>query len=83
MTMFGLFDCGKRQRKRHRLDVGIRLYCKKEKPAMRNMLTAGVVGEGGFEPPKLEATDLQSAPFGRSGILPYAIVNWGAPCRNA
>ena len=30
-----------------------------------------LVGEGGFEPPKLEATDLQSAPFGHSGILPY------------
>ena len=30
-----------------------------------------MVGEGGFEPPKLEATDLQSAPFGHSGILPY------------
>ena len=29
-----------------------------------------LVGEGGFEPPKLEATDLQSAPFGHSGILP-------------
>lgn len=30
-----------------------------------------LVGEGGFEPPKREATDLQSAPFGHSGILPY------------
>ena len=30
-----------------------------------------MVGEDGFEPSKLEATDLQSAPFGRSGILPY------------
>ena len=29
-----------------------------------------LVGEDGFEPSKLEATDLQSAPFGRSGILP-------------
>ncbi len=29
-----------------------------------------LVGEGGFEPPKLEATDLQSAPFGHSGTLP-------------
>ena len=29
-----------------------------------------MVGEDGFEPSKLEATDLQSAPFGRSGILP-------------
>ena len=32
-----------------------------------------LVGEDGFEPSKLEATDLQSAPFGRSGILPYLI----------
>ena len=30
-----------------------------------------LVGEGGFEPPKSLTTDLQSAPFGRSGILPY------------
>ena len=30
-----------------------------------------LVGEGGFEPPKSVTTDLQSAPFGRSGILPY------------
>ena len=30
-----------------------------------------MVGEGGFEPPKQIATDLQSAPFGHSGILPY------------
>ena len=32
-----------------------------------------LVGEGGFEPPKSLTTDLQSAPFGRSGILPYSI----------
>ena len=32
-----------------------------------------MVGEGGFEPPKHDATDLQSAPFGHSGILPYLI----------
>ena len=31
-----------------------------------------MVGEGGFEPPKSVTTDLQSAPFGRSGILPGA-----------
>jgi hypothetical protein len=30
-----------------------------------------LVGEGGFEPPKSVTTDLQSAPFGRSGIPPY------------
>ncbi len=29
-----------------------------------------LVGEDGFEPSKLEATDLQSAPFGHSGTLP-------------
>ena len=29
-----------------------------------------MVGEDGFEPSKLEATDLQSAPFGHSGTLP-------------
>lgn len=33
-----------------------------------------LVGEGGFEPPKSVTTDLQSAPFGRSGIPPYEIV---------
>ena len=30
-----------------------------------------LVGEGGFEPPKLKAADLQSVPFGHSGTLPY------------
>ena len=30
-----------------------------------------MVEEGGFEPPKLQATDLQSAPFGHSGTLPH------------
>ena len=29
--------------------------------------------EGGFEPPKSVTTDLQSAPFGRSGTPPYEI----------
>ena len=28
------------------------------------------MGEGGFEPPKALLTDLQSAPFGHSGIPP-------------
>ena len=30
-----------------------------------------LVGAGGFGPPKSVTTDLQSAPFGRSGTLPY------------
>ena len=36
----------------------------------QRMLTV-MVGEGGFGPPKSVTTDLQSAPFGRSGIPPY------------
>ena len=29
------------------------------------------MGEGGFEPPKAVPADLQSVPFGHSGIPPY------------
>ena len=35
-----------------------------------------VVGDGGFGPPKSVTTDLQSAPFGRSGNPPYCCKNW-------
>ncbi len=31
------------------------------------------VDGGGFEPPKSETADLQSAPFGHSGTRPYKI----------
>ena len=34
------------------------------------LAASNMVGEGGFEPPKSVTTDLQSAPFGRSGTLP-------------
>ncbi len=34
-------------------------------------ITALLVGEGGFEPPKALPADLQSVPFGHSGTLPY------------
>ena len=30
-----------------------------------------MVDGGGFEPPKAELADLQSAPFGHSGTRPY------------
>ena len=33
-----------------------------------------VMDGGGFEPPKRVAADLQSVPFGHSGIHPYGIV---------
>ena len=36
-----------------------------------------MVGRGGFEPPKLIAADLQSAPFGHSGTYPYEICGAG------
>ena len=34
------------------------------------------MGESGFEPLKSATTDLQSAPFGHSGTLPYSIKRW-------
>ena len=34
-----------------------------------------LVGEGGFEPPKLKAADLQSVPFGHSGTLPNPTID--------
>ncbi len=43
---------------------------KKHRSSIR--MNGVLVGEGGFEPPKLKAADLQSAPFGHSGTLPYA-----------
>ena len=33
-----------------------------------------VVGEGGFEPPKAVPADLQSVPFGHSGIPPKKVM---------
>ena len=33
-----------------------------------------LVGEDGFEPSKSSTTDLQSAPFGHSGTLPYSVL---------
>ena len=37
-----------------------------------------LVGEGGFEPPKASPADLQSVPFGHSGIPPYSVAPCGA-----
>ena len=37
-----------------------------------------LVGEGGFEPPKALPADLQSVPFGHSGIPPYSVAQGGA-----
>ena len=35
-----------------------------------------LVEAGGFGPPKRNATDLQSAPFGHSGTLPDIKIKW-------
>ena len=43
-------------------------------PAWNHFNTSFMVGEGGFEPPKSVTTDLQSAPFDRSGIPPCEVV---------
>ncbi len=48
---------------------------KKKRVRTRIAPRLNLVGEDGFEPSKLNATDLQSAPFGHSGTLPYKIVN--------
>ena len=37
-----------------------------------------LVGRGGFEPPKSKTSDLQSDPFGRSGICPFILFCCGA-----
>ena len=42
-----------------------------EKRTLQNAKSFFLVEEGGFEPPKLEAADLQSVPFGHSGTPPY------------
>ena len=39
----------------------------------RTLSCSGLVGEGGFEPPKSLTADLQSVPFGHSGIPPYSL----------
>ena len=51
------------------IEPTIYIYMKNKNPS--SMRTDFLVGEGGFEPPKSVTTDLQSAPFGHSGILPY------------
>ena len=45
----------------------------KRKTATPDGVTVFLVEEGGFEPPKSVTTDLQSAPFGRSGTPPYEL----------
>ena len=48
------------------------LFSAQNKREHRFVLSS-LVGGGGFEPPKSLTTDLQSAPFGHSGNLPYSL----------
>ena len=57
----------------HSLPLPFESTGRKEKPSHLTVQRFSLVGEGGFEPPKSLTTDLQSAPFGHSGIPPYAI----------
>ena len=53
--------------------TALRIYLrlKSKNPDHPDGCSEFLVGEGGFEPPKSLTTDLQSAPFGHSGIPPY------------
>ena len=51
----------------------LRIRPRRRKTATPDGVTVFLVEEGGFEPPKSVTTDLQSAPFGRSGTPPYSI----------
>ena len=59
---------------RHSLPLPFESTGQKEKTVTPDGATVFLVGEGGFEPPKSLTTDLQSAPFGHSGIPPYSLV---------
>ena len=52
-----------------------------KKSRSKRSACSDLVEEGGFEPPKRNATDLQSAPFGHSGTPPYEIVGAGGRIR--
>ena len=58
----------------HSLPLPFESTRQKEKTVTPDGATVFLVGEGGFEPPKSLTTDLQSAPFGHSGIPPYSLV---------
>ena len=59
-----------RSQKRNSLAVVSSAIALVKKSVMPEGITLFLVGAGGFGPPKSVTTDLQSAPFGRSGTLP-------------
>ena len=56
-------------------DSADHIDCRDRSRARRPLGSSGsaLVGEGGFEPPKSLTADLQSVPFGHSGIPPYSL----------
>ncbi len=65
-------DFGGRRGKYTPRILSLYIYATKNRTFMNK--NAVLVGRGGFEPPKSKTSDLQSDPFGRSGICPYEIV---------
>ena len=57
-----------------RIVVCQRFWHKKAERLFYQNRRSAMVEEGGFEPPKSVTADLQSAPFGRSGTLPYSFL---------
>ena len=66
---FGYF--GKRLEKQEHSETKTPQFTLKRRKS-RTLSCSGLVGEGGFEPPKSLTADLQSVPFGHSGIPPYS-----------
>ena len=58
-------------RKRRSSGMSELWFFAKKNRSKRYKACSDVVEEGGFEPPKLKAADLQSVPFGHSGTLPF------------
>ena len=56
------------------LRAAFRIHLKRKNTDRPDGQSVFLVGEGGFEPPKSLTTDLQSAPFGHSGIPPYELL---------
>ena len=60
------------ERKEKREKRKVKITRKKRRASSENRRFF-LVGEGGFEPPKALPADLQSVPFGHSGIPPYSL----------
>jgi hypothetical protein len=62
------FDWNRKSGQEMAKHIFLRKTCQVKNP--RNLLKESMVGREGFEPSKSKTADLQSAPFGHSGIYP-------------